>query len=149
MGSGKRQLDSTALEILVSSVESMSYLTILVGVCNRGLKPLKVEWIKKTKKGNKAPNLPLSVTFENFNNLVQDLSSINKELHQAASALDPVFSSLDITSLRLADLPEEEELQCEAERLVWNKVERSVQQSSREICEVLHHKQFYLNTLML
>lgn len=41
------------------------------------------------------------------------------------------------------------QLEREAERLVWSKVERSIQQSSREICEVLHHKQFYLNTLML
>ncbi|XP_035829223.1 N-alpha-acetyltransferase 25, NatB auxiliary subunit [Aplysia californica] len=145
---GKRQLDSTALELLVASVESISYVTVMAGVCCRGLKPLKLAWNKKTKKG-KGPSPPQPSTFENFNNMVAELSSITKELHQAASGLDPVFSSLDIASLRLADIPEQQALECEAERLVWSKVERSVQQSSREMCEVLHHKQFYLNTLML
>ncbi|XP_059149615.1 N-alpha-acetyltransferase 25, NatB auxiliary subunit-like [Physella acuta] len=145
---GKRQLDSSALEQIVASVETISYLTILAGVCNRGLKFLKIGLTKKSKKG-KGPTAPLPETFENFNNLIKELSATTKELHQIASGLDPVFSSLDIASLRLADIPEEEELQREAERLVWNKVERSVQQSSREICEVLHHKQFYLNTLMV
>lgn len=49
-------------------------------------------------------------TFENFNNLIKELSATTKELHQIASGLDPVFSSLDIASLRLADIPEEEEV---------------------------------------
>ncbi|KAK3804416.1 hypothetical protein RRG08_006716 [Elysia crispata] len=145
---GKRQLDSSTLEDLVASVETISYLTILAGVCNRGLKALKDSWAKKNKKnkGNAPSQHPV---FESFNQLVTELSAITKELHQVAAGLDPVFSSLDIASLRLADIPEEEELQREAERLVWSKVERSVQQSSREVCEVLHHKQFYLNTLLL
>ncbi|CAG5115797.1 unnamed protein product [Candidula unifasciata] len=145
---GKRQLDSSALEKLVASVETVSYLTILAGVCNRGLKPVKASWCKKSKK-HKGPSLPQPEIFDNFNNLITKLSAITKQLHQTASGLDPVFSSIDIASLRLADIPEEEELEREAERLVWSKVERSIQQSSREICEVLHHKQFYLNTLML
>ncbi|GFO09844.1 N-alpha-acetyltransferase 25, natb auxiliary subunit-like [Plakobranchus ocellatus] len=145
---GKRQLDSSTLENLVASVETISYLTILAGVCNRGLKSLKEKWQKKNKK-NKGPSISQHPAFEGFNQLVTELSSITKELHQAAAGLDPVFSSIDIASLRLADIPEEEELQREAERLVWSKVERSVQQSSREVCEVLHHKQFYLNTLLL
>ncbi|BFZ19068.1 hypothetical protein BsWGS_22107 [Bradybaena similaris] len=145
---GKRQLDSSALERLVASVETISYLTILAGVCNRGLKPVKANWCKKSKK-HKEPSLPQPEIFDNFNNLISKLSAVTQELHQTASGLDPVFSSIDIASLRLADIPEEEELEREAERLVWSKVERSIQQSSREICEVLHHKQFYLNTLML
>jgi len=146
--SGRRQLDPTALEHLVASVESMSYLTILAGVCYRGLRPIKVAWNKKAKKG-KSPTHPQPTVLDHFNKFVQDLSAITKELHQGAAGLDPVFTELDIASLRLAQLPEEEELQCEAEKLVWSKVERSVQQSSREVCELLHHKQFYLNTLLL
>ncbi|KAH9503147.1 N-alpha-acetyltransferase 25, NatB auxiliary subunit [Bulinus truncatus] len=145
---GKRQLDSTALVQLVASVESISYLTIMSGVCNKGLKLLKNDWLKKSKK-NKSLQSSQPALFEKFNQHIMDLSAATKELHQTASRLDPVFSSLDIASLRLTDIPEEEQIQREAERLVWNKVESSVQQSSREICDVLHHKQFYLNTLML
>ncbi|GFR60420.1 N-alpha-acetyltransferase 25, NatB auxiliary subunit-like [Elysia marginata] len=145
---GKRQLDSSTLESLVASVETISYLTILAGVCNRGLKSLKDRCAKKNKK-NKGPSTSQHPVFDNFNQLVTELSAITKELHQVAAGLDPVFSSIDIASLRLADIPEQEVLQREAERLVWSKVERSVQQSSREVCEVLHHKQFYLNTLLL
>ncbi|CAL1537069.1 unnamed protein product [Lymnaea stagnalis] len=145
---GKRQLDSSGLEQLVASVESISYLTILSGVCNKGLNHLKNNWTRKSKKG-KSPPAPQPETFVNFNAMITELSAVTKELHQIASSLDPVFTSVDIASLRLADIPEEEQLQRGAEHLVWNKVEHSIQQSSREICEVLHHKQFYLNTLML
>ncbi|KAK0047677.1 N-alpha-acetyltransferase 25 NatB auxiliary subunit [Biomphalaria pfeifferi] len=145
---GKRQLDSLALEQLVASVESISYITIMLGVCSKGLKILKNDWLKKFKK-NKALHNSQPEIFDKFNQLILDVSASTKELHQIASCLDPVFSSLDIASLRLADIPDEEQIQREAERLVWTKVESSVQQSSGEICEVLHHKQFYLNTLML
>uniref|UniRef100_A0A2C9L5X5 Uncharacterized protein n=1 Tax=Biomphalaria glabrata TaxID=6526 RepID=A0A2C9L5X5_BIOGL len=145
---GKRQLDSLALEQLVASVESISYITIMLGVCSKGLKILKNDWLKKFKK-NKASHNSQPEIFDKFNQLILDVSASTKELHQIASCLDPVFSSLDIASLRLADIPDEEQIQREAERLVWTKVESSVQQSSGEICEVLHHKQFYLNTLML
>lgn len=64
-----------------------------------------------------SPGCPQPEIFDNFNNLISKLSAITQELHQTASGLDPVFSSIDIASLRLADIPEEEEVSCLSEEL--------------------------------
>ncbi|PVD31460.1 hypothetical protein C0Q70_06872 [Pomacea canaliculata] len=143
---GHASINVALFEHLVMSTESISYISTLMGVCSHLLKPLKAAWSKQTrkKKGQKAPEQP--AVFDKFTALIEELQAAAKSLHHAATQFDPVFMALDLSALSLTESLTDTEEEKLCEKAVWSKVERSFQQSSHEICELLHNKLQYLHT---
>ncbi|XP_046361388.2 N-alpha-acetyltransferase 25, NatB auxiliary subunit-like [Haliotis rufescens] len=145
---GGAALNTEVLENLVLCAETLSYATILAGVCNRILKPLKSSWTKKLrKKKDTAPTQPC--TFSNFNAMVDGLEKGASDLHQAVKEVDPVFLSLSLGTLNLSGPLTDSQEEMEIEKEVWLKVESSYQQSSRAVHDHVHLKLQYLHTLKL
>ncbi|KAJ8312970.1 hypothetical protein KUTeg_010343 [Tegillarca granosa] len=119
---GLDKIDNEKEERLKDSVPSK----LNTGACHRILKPLKTKKSKK-KKGGPIPTQP--GVFDHYSALLKGLEKATKDLHEAVRDLDPDDSSV--------------------EKELWKKVEKSYQQSSREVSELLHNKLQYLATLQL
>ncbi|XP_060069470.1 N-alpha-acetyltransferase 25, NatB auxiliary subunit-like [Ylistrum balloti] len=145
---GENRINTSILENLVLIAETLSHVTVLVGVCHRILKPLKSQWNKKCKKSKGVP-LEAPCTFGSYVQLVDGLDKAAKDLHQAIRDMDPVFLTLDFSKLNLTQNLCENEEDSAIEKDMWCKVEKSYQVSAREVTEFLHNKMQYLGTLRL
>ncbi|XP_021357895.1 N-alpha-acetyltransferase 25, NatB auxiliary subunit-like [Mizuhopecten yessoensis] len=145
---GENCINTSILENLVIIAETLSHVTILVGVCHRILKPLKSQWNKKSKKKKGEP-LEYPCTFASYNQLVEGLDKAAKDLHQAIRDMDPVFLTIDLSKLSLTQSLCDIEEDSAIERDMWCKVEKSYQVSAREVTEFLHNKMQYLSTLRM
>lgn len=147
---GKKSINTAVIENLSLLVETMSHSAILTGVCHRILKPLKTSWNKRSRKKKTDTPPPLPAVFSNFTKLVASFDSCAKDMHVAVRDLDPVLLSIDLGSLSLA---ESEESDCPEEagvrKDVLKSMETSYQTSSREVCELIHNKLQYFNSLKL
>ncbi|KAK7088103.1 N-alpha-acetyltransferase 25, NatB auxiliary subunit-like [Littorina saxatilis] len=142
---GHACINVSLLEHLIMSAESLSFATTLMGVCSHLLRPLKTSWSKQSRK-KKGQNAPQPAVFDKFTALVAELQETAKSLHQVATQFDPVFMALDLSALSLTETLTNTEEESQCEKAVWSKVERSFQQSSHEVCELLHNKLQYLHT---
>ncbi|KAL8619118.1 hypothetical protein ACOMHN_019390 [Nucella lapillus] len=145
MEDGHPSINVDLWEKVVMSTESLSFATTLVGVCCHLLRPLKTSWSKQTRK-KKAKNPEQPAVFDKFNVLVKELQDATKDLHHMATQFDPVFTAINFTTLSLTDPLTDNQEEREREKAVWSKIERSFQQSSHEMCELLHNKLQYLHT---
>ncbi|XP_076434680.1 N-alpha-acetyltransferase 25, NatB auxiliary subunit-like isoform X2 [Babylonia areolata] len=142
---GRVSINVELLEQLVISTESLSFATTLIGVCCHLLRPLKTSWSKQSRK-KKAKNPPQPAVFDKFTCLVTELQDTAKALHKLSTQFDPVFTMLNFSALSLTDPLTDNEEEKECEKTLCGKMERSFQQSSHEICELLHNKLQYLHT---
>ncbi|KAL4223710.1 N-alpha-acetyltransferase 25 [Mactra antiquata] len=143
-----KSINPDIIENMVLLSEAISHLCVLFGVCYRMLKPVKTVLSRRNKK-KKENILPIPCTFDNYNTLVKDVEKVCQEIHKTASELDPVFLSLDLSSLNLSQPFQDNNEYAEMEKEMWKSIEVSYQQSFVEITEFLHKKLQYLSGLHL
>ncbi|XP_053375039.1 uncharacterized protein LOC123533873 [Mercenaria mercenaria] len=144
----KKSINPSVIENMVLVSETVSHICVLLGVCYRLLKPVKTVLSRRNKK-KKGNTIPMPCTFENYNCLLKEVETVCKEIHKAVTELDPVFLSLDLSSLKLSEPFADDNEYVEIEKEMWKNVETSYQQSFVEVTEFLHKKLQYLSGIHL
>lgn len=147
---GKKSINAAVIENLSLLAETMSHSAILTGVCHRILKPLKTSWNKRCRKMKAETPPPQPAVFSNFTKLIASFDACAKDMHVATRDLDPVLLSIDLSSLSLDESEESDYLQdAMIQTDVLKNIESSYQTTSREVCELIHNKLQYFNSLKL
>ncbi|XP_077995512.1 N-alpha-acetyltransferase 25, NatB auxiliary subunit-like [Glandiceps talaboti] len=145
---GQQKFNYHLLPNLVFLSEGISFISLLCGVCYKLLKPLKATVAKRNRKKKGGVQI-MPAIFEKFKTFLDSLLQCTDELHVAVLNADPLFASLDLGKLSLVDKEKLAEMDGVYESRMWQKMEQSYRQSSKELSDLLKHKMDYLGSLKL